>query len=138
MTKISARDYFVRYQNAFSSLNVEAIADLWFFPAVIHSPVANWVLSEDDFSTNTRNLCDFYTRQGMRSVEAVVTEFNALTADVASVRVKYALRDCDDQTFIEWEHAYVLRDRAGDVRAISAICDDEIVAWKRRGTPLEN
>ena len=136
MTRADAKLYFARYQDAFSTLDVEAIGDLWSFPAMIHGPVANWVLTKADFQTNTQNLCDFYVRQGMARVEAVVTDFLALADNVASVGVQYTLYDRDGQKFIEWNHAYVLRDTGGDIRAISTICDGEVAAWEKRGTPL--
>ena len=136
MTRANADEYFARYQEAFSTLNVEAIADLWSFPAMIHSPMANWVLTKSDFDTNTHNLCDFYVRQGMDRVEAAVTDFLVLAEDVALARVRYALYDRDGQEFVEWNHAYVLRDTDGDIRAISTICDGEVAAWEERGTPL--
>ena len=136
MTRADAQEYFSRFQDAFTALNFNAVRELWSFPAMIHSPMANWVLNKHDFDKNTKVLCDFYERQGMKRVEAVVTEFFPLAYNVASVRTQFKLFNQDNHKLIEWNHAYVLRDTGGDIRAISTICDGEVAAWEERGTPL--
>ena len=136
MTRAESEQYFARYQDAFTALDFQAVRELWSFPAMIHSPMANWVLNEVDFDANTQGLCDFYARQGMDRVEAIVTDFSPLSENVASVRTQYVLFDKNNRKFIEWNHAYVLRDTGSDIRAISTICDGEVAAWEQRGTPL--
>lgn len=57
---------------------------------------------------------------------------------VAVVTTLDELFDGAGEQIARWEHAYLVRETADGLRAVAAVADNEVKAWKARGTPLGN
>lgn len=133
----SIATFFQLYAAAFTNCDAVALSDLWAYPAYITSAERSAAFDDaESFQANTELVCDFYKRQGFVRADEKILAASKLHDGVASVRVQYRLFDAQDQLIIEWEHAYLVRNMNGRWKAIVAIADGEIAAWKARGTPL--
>jgi hypothetical protein len=136
MTAESIEVFFDRYAKAFSCADVDAVTDLWSFPAFISTPERDVVFAEQEFRKNTKALCDFYGRQGLARAEKTIASIHHLADDVASVCTIDTLFDDAGEQIATWKHAYMLRETDAGIRASIAVADAELTAWRTRGTPL--
>lgn len=136
MTAAQVHALFEDYADAFSRRAIDRIQDLWSFPAFLCSGGRQVAFDSDAFRANTLKLCGFYDRQGVARAEKQVLELTRLTESTASVRTADTLRDTDGHVVAEWEHVYLLVETAGGIRIAAALPDNEVRAWKVRGTPL--
>ncbi len=136
MTAAQVHAFFEDYADAFSSHSVERIQALWSFPAFMCFGGRQTALDRDAFRANVVNLCAFYEAQGVVRAEKQVLELSRLTDTTASTRTADILRDADGGIVAEWEHVYLLVETADGIRIAAALPDNEVRAWKERGTPL--
>jgi|SRR5579859_428188 len=128
--------FFQDYALAFSRRDVDHVCALWDYPAFMSYEGRQAVLDQKDFRLNTTRLCDFYERQGLRHAEKQVLELAHLTATTATVRTRDRLFNADGGLIAEWEHVYLLSETAQGIRVAAAMPDNELAAWRARGTPL--
>jgi hypothetical protein len=136
VTAAQVHDFFADYADAFSSRSVDRIQALWSFPAFMCFGGKQAVLDSDGFRANTVKLCAFYDAQGVVRAEKQVLELSRLTETTASVRTADILRGADDGVVAEWEHVYLLVETVDGIRIAAALPDNEVRAWRERGTPL--
>lgn len=136
MTAAQVHAFFEDYADAFSRRAVERIQAFWSFPAFLCSGDRQTAFDNDAFRANTVNLCAFYDSQGVARAEKQVLELSRLTETTVTVRTADTLRDANGRVVAEWEHVYLLVETADGIRLAAALPDNEIRAWKARGTPL--
>jgi hypothetical protein len=136
MTAAQVDAFFQDYAGAFSRRDVDRICQLWDYPAFMSYEGRQAALDRDAFRTNTEALCAFYDRQGLARAEKQVLELARLTATTASVRTEDRLYDAAGRLIAQWEHVYLLSETADGLRAAAALPDNELAAWRARGTPL--
>lgn len=136
MTIAQVEEFFERYAQAFSRFDVDAVCDLWAYPAYFAGRGKRASLDEEQFRANKHALCAFYKSQGMAGAGKRVVDFSPLTETVASVRTADEIVDDAGATIINWEHAYLVSETPDGLRAIVAMPDHELAAWRARGTPL--
>jgi hypothetical protein len=136
MTATQVETYFHDYAAAFSRFDVDAVGDLWAYPAYMVGRGKRAVLDAEQFRINTMGLCAFYKYQGMARATKRVLDFTPLTATTASVRTADQILDADGQPIIAWEHVYLLSDTPDGIKAVTALPDNELDAWAARGTPM--
>ncbi len=128
--------FFLRYSEAFTRFDADAVNALWVYPALFVSHAFTTSLDQAGFATNTTGLMAFYRRQGMVRADAQVIDTELLFSGVAKARVAYRVIDAADAIIAEWEHVYLLRDAGEGWRVCAALADGEVAAWAERGTPL--
>lgn len=136
MTAAQVHTFFKDYADAFSARSVERIHGLWAFPAFMSFSGRQAVFDSAAFRSNTEKLCAFYARQGVVRAEKEVLELDRLTATTASARTSDTLFDAQGAVVAAWEHVYLLSDTPEGIRVAAALPDDEVRAWRERGTPL--
>jgi len=136
MTAAQVHMFFKDYADAFSARSVERIQAAWSFPAFLCHSGRQAAFDSEAFRANTVKLCAFYTAQGVVRADSDVLELSGLTETTASVRIAYALRDARAKVVAEWEHVYLLTETVDGIRIAAALPDNEIRAWRDRGTPL--
>jgi hypothetical protein len=136
MTAAQVHSFFKDYADAFSCGSVERIQASWSFPAFMCHGGRQVVLDDDAFRANAVKLCAFYAAQGVVRAEKEILELSRLTETTASVRTSDVLRDAGGGTVAEWEHVYLLVETADGIRIAAALPDNEVRAWRQRGTPL--
>jgi hypothetical protein len=136
VTAAQVQTFFKDYADAFSARSVERIQALWSFPAFMCFGGRQMALDSEAFRANTVKLCAFYAAQGVARADKEVLELARLTETTASARTADILRDADGNVVAEWEHVYLLVETADGIRAAAALPDNEVRAWRERGTPL--
>lgn len=136
MTAAQVGHLFKSYAEAFSSGDIDRIQEHWDFPAFMLFGGRQTVLDSEDFRANTAKLCAFYVAQGVVRADKEVLEISRLTATTASVRTADKLYDADERLVAEWEHVYLLSVTPGGIKVAAALPDNELRAWRERGTPL--
>jgi hypothetical protein len=136
MTATEVNAFFDEYADAFSREDAERICKLWDYPAFMSYGGRQMVFGRDQFHHNTLVLCAFYRAQGLVRAEKQVLELMQLTATTASVRTEDRLFDAAGEPIAEWEHVYLLSETADGVKIVAALPDNELHAWRQRGTPL--
>jgi hypothetical protein len=136
MTAAQVHSLFKDYADAFSDRAIDRIAGLWSYPAFLSFEGRQVAFDRETFHDNLVRLCGFYAAQGVARAHKEVLEFHHLTATTASVRTADTLYDADGRLVAEWEHAYVLSETAEGIKVAAAMPDDELRAWRDRGTPL--
>ena len=136
MTAIEVSEFFTNYAKAFSEQNIEAICELWDYPAFLSIEGQEVVLDPGEFFANTKALCSFHAAQGVVRATKQVLELARLTHTTASVRTQDQLYDQDGELAAEWEHVYLLSRTARRLKAAAATLGGELAAWRARGTPL--
>jgi hypothetical protein len=136
MTAAQVDAFFQGYAAAFSREDVDEICALWDYPAFMSYEGRQAVLDKDQFRQNTFALCAFYRARGLARAEKQVLELARLTPTTASVRTEDRLYNSSGDLIAEWEHVYVLSETANGIKAVAALPDNELRAWRERGTPL--
>lgn len=136
MTAAQVNTFFQDYAAAFSRFDVDAVNDLWAYPAHIVGRGKRAALDAEQFRLNTAGLCAFYKYQGMAKATKRVLDFTPLTPSTACVRTADQILDAEGQTIIAWEHVYLLSDTDDGIKAVTALPDNELEAWRARGTPM--
>ncbi len=136
MTAAQVDAFFQGYADAFSREDVDTICALWDYPAFMSYEGRQAVLDRDQFRQNTFGLCAFYRAQGLVRAEKRVLELARLAQTTASVRTEDRLYNAAGELIAEWEHVYLLSATAGGIKAVAALPDNELRAWRDRGTPL--
>jgi hypothetical protein len=136
MTAAQVDTFFQGYADAFSREDVDEICALWDYPAFMSYDGRQAVLDREQFRRNTISLCAFYRARGLARAEKQVLELARLTPTTASVRTEDRLYDAAGKLIAEWEHVYLLSATADGIRAVAALPDNELRAWRERGTPL--
>ena len=130
-------DWCQSYVDAFNANDAGRISAHWVFPALIYNEDRRIVFgSNEHFSKNTVKLLSFYQRQGVERVQRRLESHFDLGASVVSIRVHDVMFSTASDLIVEWDAAYVLQSIDGDWRAVSAVADGELAAWRNRGTPL--
>ena len=139
MTRESLDEFFTHYADAFSRVDVEGIGRVWKLPAFITTRDRSSCLADPEaFRRNTEAACAFYRRQGVARAKKRVLEIKLVGEGVAVVTTLDELFDGAGEQIARWEHAYLVRETADGLRAVAAVADNEVKAWKARGTPLGN
>jgi hypothetical protein len=129
--------FFHAYASAFTSCDVEAIGDLWAYPAFLTAGERTATYPDGEaFNGNTEKLCEFYRAQGMHEAEKEVISIQELYPSIVQARTKDILRDKNGDVIAEWEHVYLLREYTDGWKAITAVADGEIAEWARRGASV--
>jgi hypothetical protein len=138
MSRTEAKAFFDAYADCFTRGDVEGVMDRWLLPAFISGSggKSGSFADRDQFSANTRKLCEFYAAQGVMRAEKTVLNVQELFDDVALVRTGDRLSDENDATVAEWEHVYMLRRGDSEWKVFLAVADGELDAWNAHGTPL--
>ncbi len=136
MTAAQVHTFFKDYADAFSQQSVDRLQKMWSFPAFMSFDGTQAVLESDAFRSNTARLCAFYGRQGVVRVDKEVLELTRLTDTTATVRTADTLFAADGQVIADWEHVYLLSETGEGIRVAAAMPDNELRAWRDRGTPL--
>jgi len=136
MTAAQVEEFFARYVNAFSRFDVDEVCKLWAYPAYVAGRGKRASLTEQEFRSNTLNLCAFYRKQGMTEARKAVLEISRLTKTVTSVRTSDRILGQAGAVVLEWEHTYLLSETSDGIKVITALPDEEIAAWHARGTPM--
>jgi hypothetical protein len=136
MTAAQVDAFFQDYAAAFSRLDVDCICELWDYPAFFSYEGRQDGLDSEGFRANTVSLCDFYRRQGLARAEKQVLELSRLTPTTAAARTLDRLYDAHSALIAEWEHVYLLSDTPAGIKVCAALPDNELAAWRARGTPL--
>lgn len=136
MTAAQVHDFFKDYADAFSAGAIDRIQASWAFPAFMCFGGRQMVFDSAAFHANAVKLCAFYAAQGVARADKEVLELNRLTETTASVRTADTLRDADGGVVAEWEHVYLLVETADGIRVAAALPDNEVRAWRERGTPM--
>jgi hypothetical protein len=136
VTAAQVHSFFKDYADAFSARSVERIQAMWSFPAFMCYGGLQAALDSEAFRANTAKLCAFYAAQGVVRADSDVLELSRLTETTASARVTYALRNAEAGVVAAWEHVYLLVETAQGIRIAAALPDNEVRAWRERGTPL--
>ena len=137
MTRESLDDFFTHYADAFSRGDVGEIGRLWKLPAFITTRDKSACFADPEaFRRNTEAACAFYRGQGVARAKKCVLEIKLLGEGVAVVTTRDELFGGAGEEIARWEHAYLVRETADGLRAIAAVADNEVKAWKARGTPL--
>ena len=125
------------YVAAFNCGDADAISHHWAFPALIAQSGQQYSFrSAEHFTKNTELLLGFYKREGVTRVERELTGVMAMNGETASITVADAMFDIDGNTVVAWDAAYVLHRIGGSWKAILALAEGELAAWRARGTPL--
>ena len=131
--------FFQAYAAAFSAFDVDAIADLWEYPAYLTAEDRSATYSDvASFRENTVMLCEFYQSQGVAEATKELIGIQELYPTVVQARTKDRLFDSEGKLVTEWEHVYLLRQTDSGWKAVVAIADGEVAAWRNRGTALGN
>jgi hypothetical protein len=136
MTATQVDAFFQDYADAFSRQDIDRVCELWDYPAFMSYAGRQAVLDRPAFRRNTAALCDFYRGQGLARAEKQVLELARLTATTATVRTQDRLFDADGRLITEWEHVYLLSETPAGIKVAAALPDNELAAWRERGTPL--
>jgi len=138
MTRESLDDFFTHYADAFSRGDVEEIGRLWKLPAFITTRDKSACFADPEaFRRNTEAACAFYRGQGVARAKKRVLEIKLLGKGVAVVTTRDELFGGAGEEIARWgARISRARDRRGLARAIAAVADNEVKAWKARGTPL--
>jgi hypothetical protein len=136
VTAAQVHSFFRDYADAFSSGSVDRIEASWSFPAFMCFGGRQTVFDSEAFRANAVKLCAFYAAQGVVRADNEVLELCRLTDTTASVRTVYILRNADGGVVVEWEHVYLLVETSDGIRVAVALPDNEVRAWRERGTPL--
>ncbi len=136
VTAAQVHGFFKDYADAFSSGAIDRIQAAWSFPAFMCHGGKQTVLDSEAFRANAVKLCAFYAAQGVVRADKEILELSRLTETTASVRTADVLRDAGGGVVAEWEHVYLLVETADGIRVAAALPDNEMRAWRERGTPL--
>jgi len=136
VTAAQVHSFFKDYADAFSSGSVDRIQASWSFPAFMCFGGRQTVFDSEAFRANAVKLCAFYAAQGVVRADNEVLELSRLTDTTASVRTACVLRNAEGGVVAEWEHVYLLVETSDGVRVAAALPDNEVRAWRERGTPL--
>ena len=136
MTAAQVDAFFQGYADAFSREAVDEICGLWDYPAFMSYDGRQAVLDREQFRRNTVGLCAFYRARGLARAEKSVLELARLTPTTASVRTHDRLYDAAGALITEWEHVYLLSQTAHGLKAVVALPDNELRAWRALGTPM--
>jgi hypothetical protein len=136
MTAAQVDAFFQGYAAAFSREDVDEICALWDYPASMSYEGRQAVLDKDQFRQNTFGVCAFCRARGLIRAEKQVLELARLTPTTASVRTEDRLYNAAGDLIAEWEHVYLLSETADGIRAVAALPDNELRAWREHGTPL--
>lgn len=131
--------FFAAYADAFTRMEPSAVTSLWLFPALVSAAGRSAAFDHPDhFEANTAILMGFYARQGVVRVEKVLLGAMGPSADTAFAVTHDRLFDRNGAIVAEWRHGYLVRLVDMGWRAIGAVADGELEAWRDRGTPLES
>ena len=136
MTAAQVHSFFKDYADAFSCRSADRLQKLWSFPAFMVFGGHQAVLEPDVFYTNTQRLYDFYARQGVVRAEKEVIELTRLTETTATARTADVLFSDNGEIVAQWEHVYLLNATDDGIKVAAAMPDNELRAWRDRGTPL--
>jgi len=136
MTAAQVDAFFQNYAAAFSREDVNEICALWDYPAFMSYDGRQAVLDRDQFRQNTVALCAFYRARDLARAEKQVLEIARLTPTTASVRTEDRLYNSGGALIADWEHVYLLSDTPNGIKAVVALPDNELRAWRDLGTPL--
>lgn len=136
MTAAQVDAFFQGYAAAFSALDVGRVCELWDYPAFFSYGGRQDGLDREGFRRNTESLCEFYRRQGLARAEKQVLELTRLTPTTAAARTEDRLYDAAGALIAAWEHVYLLSDTPAGLKVCAALPDNELAAWRARGTPL--
>jgi hypothetical protein len=129
--------FFQLYASAFSECDVDKITSLWSFPAYISAEEQAAVyVDAGAFRDNTEKLCDFYKSMGLVVAKKDVLTIEELYSGIVVARTKDELYDSDGKLIAHWEHVYLLRNTDSGWRAITAVADGEMAAWRAKGISL--
>ena len=92
--------------------------------------------SQSDFDANTSALLSFYEAQGVKRADRSLIDILLLNGDTVAITVADTMRAEDGSAIVDWRAAYVLQRVGEDWKAIMAVADGELAAWRQRGTPL--
>lgn len=125
------------YVTAFSAYDASGIGGHWAFPAVItQSGRRMSFANQTDFDANTNALLSFYEAQGVKRADRSLIDILLLNGDTAAITVADTMRAEDGSAIVDWRAAYVLQRVGEDWKAVMAVADGELAAWRQRGTPL--
>ncbi|MCA1827202.1 MAG: hypothetical protein ABR567_08425 [Myxococcales bacterium] len=137
MTRKAVQEFFAAYAEAFSHGDTEAIGQLWSLPALITAAQRSMCFADAEaFAKNTAAVCAFYREQGVVEARKTVLDVKDVGDTVAVVITRDEVVDASGREIARWKHAYLVRETPAGLRAIAAIADEEVQAWKARGTPL--
>lgn len=136
MTATQVDIFFKDYAAAFCRGAIDRIEASWSFPAFLCFGGRQTVLDHEAFRDNAVKLCAFYAAQGVVRAEKEILGLQQLTETTASVRTGDILRDRDGGIVAAWEHVYLVVETADGLRIAAALPDNEIRAWRDRGTPI--
>lgn len=136
MTAAEVRLLFSDYADAFSSRAMDRVTGAWTFPAFISFGGKQIGFDRKAFYDNAVRLCSFYEAQGVVRAQKEVLALHHLTATNATVRTADKLYDANGRLIAEWEHVYLLSETADGLKIAAAMADNEVRAWRERGTPI--
>lgn len=125
------------YVTAFSAYDAPGIGAHWAFPAVITQAGRRISFrSREEFDANTAALLSFYQRHGVDRADRQLVDLLALNDATVAITVADTMRTSDGSPIVDWRAAYVLQRIDLEWKAIMAVADGELAAWRERGTPL--
>ena len=126
------------YASSFADFEASKVASFWLFPALICVGATSTCFSSiDAFADNAIALNAFYNEQGVARAEKSVIACDFVLDNCAHVTTLDKLSDANGGLIVSWRHHYTLRlVDEHKWKIVSAIADEEIEAWSRRGTPL--
>lgn len=136
MTAAQVQLLFSDYADAFSVRAIDRITESWTFPAFILFSGKQIGFDRQAFYDNATRLCAFYGAQGVVRAHKEIVALYHFTTTNASVKTADKLYDATDQLIAEWEHVYLLTETADGLKIAAAIADNEVCAWRDRGTPI--
>ena len=128
--------FFAGYSEAFSRGDVASICSLWAFPALFVARSNRAALDEEAFRANTEAILAAYRERGVARAEKKVLAAEQLFDGLWLVRTADRLTDAGGRDVASWEHCYLLSRTGEGLRAVAAMPDGELAAWRAKGTPL--
>lgn len=135
--KTELEDWCRSYLSGFNAFDVDAISDHWRFPAlVLQTRRSIGFKSRDHFTKNTSALLGFYEVQGVNRAVRKLLDYLRLDSDTVAMTVEDWMLDKTGKTIVTWKAAYTLQRDEHQWKAVMAVAEGEVAAWKARGTPL--
>lgn len=121
-----SQDFFNQYAEAYEKYDPDAVAEMYFLPAVIMSDdTKNVYTSHDAISVAIDELMDKLQSIGVTFIEADVCQTMRLSENIMFSNVKWFFKDVNEATLFTCFVSYTLQLDNESLKIIVSVIDDE-------------
>lgn len=123
---IRSQDFFDQYAAAYQSYDADAVADMYFLPAVLMSDDAKSVYtSHDAIVVVIEELMQKFQALGVMEFEAEVCQAMKLSENIMFCNVKWNFRNITNEVVFSCFVSYTMQSDNEQLKIIVSVTDDE-------------